>query len=189
MSTVSLQTAQITRHPISARPCQVKISKPSALTDQLWQYRSRRWTYLVGKLIRSTNCLSCKTDAVSSISLLQILGTVSVSDEPIIFRPTSTTSASHQSAISTWKPPSASDPRMSFGIGDVGTDPLDARVLNLLHSQSTTWHVQPGVLEEVYRPVAFFYNYWSARTSTHRTTYRAILSRPNMGIAVYLLPS
>ena len=29
--------------------------------------------------------------------------------------------------ISTWKPPSASDPRMGFVIGDVLTDPLEAR--------------------------------------------------------------
>ena len=50
--------------------------------------------------------------------------------------------------------PPASDPPMSFGIGDVGSNPLEARVLSFLHSLSVTWHVQHGVWEEEYRPIA-----------------------------------
>ena len=98
---------------------------------------------LVNRFVLQTAYLVRPTLSSASV-YLQILGTVPVSNECIIFGRTSTNTfmSSSLDVIVTWRPPSASDPRMSLATGDVWTDPFEARVLGVLHSLSTTWHVQ-----------------------------------------------
>ena len=65
-----------------------------------------------------------------------MLVTASISDEVIVVGPTLTNPfvSFSTGVISTWNPPPASHPRVSFEIGDVWIDPFVAKVLGFLHT-------------------------------------------------------